>query len=282
MQAEKSFPQRMRRRKGWDMGIDADIQDHGAVHSQGTNWRLHKDGTLIMEATEESDLITLGAFNEALLSGNPSARPSDPKHCAVRNIVVRGRVRMSGLPQGMCEKAPLLETVDLGEAIGLTSLFSRFYECRLLRKVDLGSIDGSGITTAAGAFEDCPLLTEVTLPARLPLLEDMENMFWGCVSLRFIDLSGTEMPRARIAKHMFAGCTSLRQVMLPDLRDLRNTMGMFSDCTSLVWTNLSQVTMEIPIKPAMGMFSNCASLTEVDLSGMSIHPRADLREMFNF
>jgi hypothetical protein len=80
---------------------------------------------------------------------------------------------------------------------------------------------------------------------------------------------------------MFGGCTSLEEIIgietLPT-PVVTETVGMFSDCDSLIRLDLSKWNFR-PLK-ANGMFQGCDNLEELDLSGWRMNMCYSIENMF--
>lgn len=80
---------------------------------------------------------------------------------------------------------------------------------------------------ANGAFSNCNLVTEVTIPSSVTTIE--QNAFDSCTSLEKVTFAGTECD---IGSAAFIHCSGLKEITLPSsLKEIPNEA--FSDCTSL-------------------------------------------------
>lgn len=106
-------------------------------------------------------------------------------------------------------------------------------------------------------------------------------MFMNCKNLKQLDLSGFNTGNVREMTHMFFRCSSLEQVNLSGL-DTHNVeyMGqMFYGCESLKQLDLSSFNTEKVLY--MGeMFSNCKSLKQLDLSHFNTEKVVSMQNMF--
>lgn len=128
--------------------------------------------------------------------------------------------------------------------------------CKLLTTIDLGSVqychdDFLGI----GVFQGCPLLTTVTLPPKLKVLQ--ARTFYNCIGLKSITLPSELVIIAHFA---FTHCISLVSINLPP--SVTTIMDIaFSGCQQLQ-------TIEFPEKLTTlgdGVFQGCESLSVVTM-----------------
>ena len=94
-----------------------------------------------------------------------------------------------------------------------------------------------------------------------------QKAFYGCESLRSIDLSGLDTSSVADMSYMFDGCSSLSSLDLSSLDTSKVTAmyGMFRGCSSLSSLDLSSFdTSKVTIMSAM--FSGCSSFSSLDLS----------------
>ncbi len=108
---------------------------------------------------------------------------------------------------------------------------------------------------ANGAFQNCPDLTAVTLPASLSAVPD--GVFRGCSNLTAVTLSSTI---THIGSHTFAECVSLPTLSLPaGIQSFG--VWTFSDCSSLSDIVLPSGLTQV----GYAMFANCRALTNMTI-----------------
>ena len=117
---------------------------------------------------------------------------------------------------------------------------------------------------------------------------DMNGMFWGCESLREMDLSNFDTSKVTDMSGMFGSCGSLTELDLSnfDTSNVQDMSGMFNMFEldviggSLVELDLSSFDTS-KVTDMGGMFGSCRSLTELDLSNFDTTNVTDMGYMFN-
>ena len=109
----------------------------------------------------------------------------------------------------------------------------------------------------------------------------MYKMFYGCKSLKSLDLSGFDTKNVTNMYDMFSGCESLETIDLSgfDTKNVTDMSQMFEGCESLETIDLSGFNVE-KVTDITRMFYDCKELTtiycETDMSGV-----ADSYDMFS-
>ncbi len=100
--------------------------------------------------------------------------------------------------------------------------------------------------------------------------ESMVGMFYGCTSLKTVDMSGLNTSKVESMRDMFKECKALTSVNVSGINTSRvtNMMGMFESCESLKSLSLSSFNTTA-VKDMTGMFSCCSSLKSLDLKNFS-------------
>ena len=95
-------------------------------------------------------------------------------------------------------------------------------------------------------------------------------MFWGCYSLKNLDLSYFNTQNVTNMKTMFRGCNSLTDLNLSNFntQNVTNMNEMFFGCNSLTNLNLSNFNTQ-NVTNMSGMFYYCNSLTNLNLSNFN-------------
>ena len=139
-----------------------------------------------------------------------------------------GGLRNIGASAFAC--CPSLASIDFGENSSLETIGqAAFYGAKGLRELELPA---SLCEIGSIAFENCTMLSRLTLADDIALLSIGAHAFNGCASLEAVDF-GENSILANIGEYAFAGCTSLAELRLPaSLLSLGEAA--FEKCTSLV------------------------------------------------
>lgn len=130
-------------------------------------------------------------------------------------------------------------------------------------------------------FDLCEKLTEVKNIENLYLPAFTHGMFWGCESLKNLDLSHVDTSNVTNMCCMFYCCYSLTSLDLSnfDARNVNNMVSMFAGCESLTSLDLSSLDTS-KVKYMSNMFNCCYSLTSLDLSNFDISKAIEMSSMF--
>ena len=135
---------------------------------------------------------------------------------------------------------------------------------------------------------------------------DMNNMFYGCITLPQLDVSKFDTKNVTDMRAMFYTCESLAQLDVSkfDIKNVTNMGHMFYGCTALTSINNSKSTRaKAPSLTNSGlnkapaafnvsnfntanvtdmsyMFADCSSLTTLDLTSFNTEKVTDMRGMF--
>lgn len=110
----------------------------------------------------------------------------------------------------------------------------------------------------------------------------LDQMFYGCSSLKNVDLSGIDTENAETLDFFFAGCAGLTTVDVSSF-DTANVTGfsfMFDECTGLKTLDVTNFNTSKAVDMA-GMFSNCWFLEKLDLSNFHTENVTDMSFMFS-
>lgn len=178
----------------------------------------------------------------------------------------------------------------------------------LIRYVEF--LPGAQAITLQGAFANCMQLKQVSGWRNLKTMAttDMSFMFYGCTSLREVDLTHLRPPRVRSMMMLFATCRNLQRVTLPDqtCESLEFARGLFKDCwlltdVSFRWRGLYRLedvssffmrclSLESfepswlcgsPLKRMDLMFDSCVSIREIRMPGLDTSRVTDMSFLFH-
>lgn len=109
-----------------------------------------------------------------------------------------------------------------------------------------------------------------------------QKAFYGCESLRSVDLSGLDASRATSMTSMFDGCSSLSSLDLSPLDTSRatNMSFMFYGCSGLSSLDLSSFGTS-RVTDMSFMFYGCSSLSSLDLSSFDTSSVTDMSGMLS-
>ena len=121
------------------------------------------------------------------------------------------------------------------------------------------------------AFKYLSNITEIDLSKFNASPTDIADLFWGCTSLKSVNLKNFDTSKNTNFGHTFKDCISLTSIDLSSLNaSLVTHMDfMFFNCTSLKTLNLSHFDTSRLIR-LDNMFANCGALTSLNLSNFKI------------
>lgn len=131
-----------------------------------------------------------------------------------------------------------------------------------------GGINGE--LAAEGLFQDCTSLYEICFNGALHLetAKDLDNMFFNCERLEYVDTENLDTSSATTMFQMFRNCYALETLDVSsfDTSSVKNMGCMFSTCYSLTELDLSNFDTS-GVTNMSYMFSACRGLEYVDVSG---------------
>ena len=129
-------------------------------------------------------------------------------------------------------------------------------------------IDITHLNSLQNFFRDITNLISISFTPEFNTenVENMNGMFWECISLISINFSNLNTKNVKDMEAMLYGCISLHSMDFSNL-DLRNVEIMYKfcyRCDSLVLVNFTNTsTSNLTSYP--GLFANCVNLTSVEL-----------------
>ncbi len=107
-------------------------------------------------------------------------------------------------------------------------------------------------------------------------------MFYGCTSLKEIDLSNHDMRNVTDMNFMFYGCKNLTKVNLANLKtqNVKSMLGMFYECSSLTELDLSNFDTK-NLTDMSFMFFECNDLAKLNISSFDTQNVTNMKAMFN-
>lgn len=173
---------------------------------------------------------------------------------------------------------------------GITSTTYMFDRCEELKNLDLSSFDTHRVQDMGGVFWECTNLESIQFDKEkfnTSNVKYFECMFYGCESLRSIDVSGFDTSNASGFTAMFQFCSSLTTLdlsnfVVKNVNDSRGTTSisdMFLGCSNLKTLILGDFDTS-HVRYFGDMFYECSSLEELDISGFDMHNAVDISGMF--
>ena len=170
--------------------------------------------------------------------------------------------------------------------VGWFNGFSKLTEIK-----DIKYLNTEEVTSMYGMFFGCKSLKEIDLSNfKTGKAYDIEDMFAGCSSLTNIDLSSFDFNNNRGYVLMsdysgfFGGCSSLEHIEWPSgykvINISRGLSKMFRGCSSLTYLDLSSFNTE-EVRYMSEMFDGCTNLTYVNLSSFNTEKVTNMELMFN-
>ena len=134
-------------------------------------------------------------------------------------------------------------------------------------------------------FENCQNITSIIgIKENLNTSEvtDMSSMFYGCMELTSLDVSGFNTDNVTDMAYMFSECKNLTSLDLSafNTENVTDMAWMFRDCVNLSSLNVSGFKTD-KVTDMCFMFNGCSSLTTIDLSKFNTENVTDMGFMFN-
>ena len=144
-----------------------------------------------------------------------------------------------------------------------------FRELNNIIEIDLSNFDYSNIKSMNYMFSDCVNLEKVTFNNNINprMIMDLECMFYGCKSLKSIDLSSFDTEQVTNMKRMFYDCSSLESLDLYNFNTdmVDNMEEMFKGCTFLKYVNISNFRTTDTTYMS-NLFYGCTNLEYINLT----------------
>ena len=132
-----------------------------------------------------------------------------------------------------------LKTLDVSffDTSNAVNMSFMFYGCSGLTSLTITNFQVNKVTTMAYMFAGCGLLSDLNLwhNSKTESLIDMQYIFFGCVSLKKIDLAYFVTSNVKNMDYAFGSCVNLKSLNLInfDSTSLTTANYMFSDCWTL-------------------------------------------------
>lgn len=140
-------------------------------------------------------------------------------------------------------------------------------------------------TSTRGWFRNMPNLATIEGLEFLNTEEvtDMSDMFYGCKSLKKLDLMGFNTTNVTNMSDMFSHCEKLTSLDVSGFNTVNVTSmsSMFYDCVKLETLDVSGFNT-LNVKYMAGMFTQCRKLTNIDVSKFNTSNLLQIAGMFQF
>ena len=149
----------------------------------------------------------------------------------------------------------------------VTDMSQMFLGCHQLRKINISNFKLDNIKTMFDMFAYCTSLQEIDLKRpneqETVALQNMENMFIGCSSLKTAKLGCLNTSNVSYMANMFRGCSALEELDLASFstKESSDMDDMFRDCVNLKKLNISETFSKKRGCTCSGMFINCDHLS---------------------
>ena len=138
------------------------------------------------------------------------------------------------------------------------------------------------LTSTCCMFYGCISLKSINLSSfNTQNVNNMRSMFRGCSSLMSLDLSSFDKTNIKDMSSLLYGCSSLENVDLSSFNtsNVNDMSDMFYGCSSLTSIDLSSFNT-FNVKDMSGMFESCSSLESIDLSSFNTTNVNDTSNLF--
>ena len=158
-----------------------------------------------------------------------------------------------------------LQEVTIPSGYTVTNLGQTFNSCVSLKTISWTPGIQNSCTSIAIAFNNCMLLTNITLPTSMTAITSLSSTFGGCASLTSITLPST-LNNVTTIGSCFANCRSLTSITLPtSMSSCTDFSGTFNNCRSLISVTLPNTVGAVTTFTST--FNNCFSLKTCVLPG---------------
>jgi hypothetical protein len=159
-----------------------------------------------------------------------------------------------------------LQEVTLPSTLTFGNMQSMFSNCYSLKTLNWTPGIQNSLTNLVATFNNCLLLSSITMPTSMTALTNLTQTFNNCRSLKTITLPSS-LNAVTTTSNMFNLCDSLTSVILPtSMSACANFPSMFNNCRSI--TSITMPDVISTSTTAFGnTFTNCSSLKTIILPG---------------
>ena len=142
----------------------------------------------------------------------------------------------------------------------------------------------TSITSTAYWFHGCGRLEKIIGIENLNTgnVTDMADMFWGCMSLKSLDLSNFNTSKVTKMSQMFYGCMGLKSLQISNFNteNVKSMVSLFEWCSALEDVDISNFNTS-NVTLMRNMFMGCKSVRSLDLSNFNTANVISMSYMFN-
>ena len=137
------------------------------------------------------------------------------------------------------------------------------------------------LTTGHRMFKYCKRVESINANWDTSKIVDMFAMFYYCINLTSLDVSGFNTSEVTDMNHMFAHCRSLTSLDVSNFNtsNATNMSNMFYGCNNLTSLDVSNFDTSNVIDMS-GMFRDCHKITSLDVSNFDTSKVTDMNHMF--
>ena len=167
----------------------------------------------------------------------------------------------------------------------VTTFGNMFYYCYVLETVDVSSFDTSNVTLMNDVFAFCRALPALDLHNwNTEKVTSMAGMFHECEALTELDVSSFDTSKVTNMWLMFDTCSSLTSITMDpqkfDTSSVTNMSSMFFGCSNLQALDVTHFNTT-NVTQMEKMFNSLEKITELDLSSFDTSNVTTMESMFN-
>ena len=167
--------------------------------------------------------------------------------------------------------------------LSMTTLYEFFLEWSQLESIEgIENLNTSMVSEMSYMFYGCSSLKSLDVSSfKTDKVTRMSCMFYGCSSLKSLDVSGFKTDNVTSMGHMFENCSGLTSLDLSGFKTDKVTdmSEMFGGCSGLTSLDLSGFKTD-NVTYMESMFADCSSLKSLDVSGFKTDNVTDMGSMF--
>lgn len=173
-----------------------------------------------------------------------------------------------------------LQEVIIPSGYTVTNLGQTFNSCLSLKTISWTPGIQNSLTTMQLTFNNCMLLTNITMPTSMTAITSLSSTFSSCLSLSSITLPST-LNNVTTMAYCFSSCRSLTSVTLPtSMSSCTDFSGVFTGCKSIASITLPNTVGAVTTFNSC--FSSCLSLKTCVLPGAAqLSLVTDIQSIFN-